>query len=96
MEEPLRRQVLVCQHRTCAKDGAAKVLAKFQQQQMVNVTVEPCGCLGLCGSGPMVLILPDNVYYWQITPQKAQIIIDQHLCNNQEIPEMMHPRLHRR
>jgi len=58
------------------------------------VTVEACGCLGLCGSGPMVLVLPDQVYYWHITPQKAQVIIEGHLRDNIAISAMMHPRLH--
>ena len=86
------RQVLVCQHRTCAKDGAAQVLATLQQQNIANVSV--CGCLGLCGSGPIVVVLPDNVYYWHVTPKKAQVIIETHLIGNVEIPSMMHPRLH--
>lgn len=88
------RKVLVCQHRTCTKDGAAKVLAILQQQKIVKVSVEACGCLGLCGSGPIVVVLPDNVYYWRVTPKKAQAIIETHLINNVEIRSMMHPRLH--
>jgi (2Fe-2S) ferredoxin len=88
------RRVLVCQHRTCTKDGAAKVLATLQQQKITNVNVEACGCLGLCGSGPMVLVLPDNIYYWHIDSQKAQAIIDTHLLGNEAIASMMHPRLH--
>lgn len=88
------RRVLVCQYRTCTKDGAGAVLATLQEQEIANVTVEACGCLGLCGSGPMVVILPDNVYYWQVTPKKAQIIIENHLLGNVSIPLMMHPRLH--
>ncbi len=88
------RQVFVCQHRTCTKDGAAKVLAAFQQQQVANVTVEACGCLGMCGSGPMVVVAPEQVYYWHVTPKKVAQIIELHLIGNTPIPEMMHPRLH--
>ena len=88
------RQVLICQHRTCTKDGAAKILEIFEQQKISNVTVKACGCMGLCGSGPMVVVLPDNVYYWQVTPQKAQAIIETHLLEDTPIQSMMHPRLH--
>ncbi|WP_258040727.1 ferredoxin [Pseudanabaena sp. BC1403] len=88
------RQVLVCQYLTCTKDGAAKVLATLQQQKIANVSVEACGCIGLCGSGPIVVVLPDNVYYWHVTPEKSQAIIEMHLLGNVEIPSMMHPRLH--
>ncbi|ELS31182.1 MULTISPECIES: (2Fe-2S) ferredoxin domain-containing protein [Pseudanabaena] len=93
MDIPARR-VLVCQHRTCKKDGAPEILAILQQQKPINVTVEVCECLGLCGSGPMVLVLPDNIYYWHITPKKIQSIIETHLLGNDTIPNLMHPRLH--
>ncbi|PZV13870.1 MAG: NADH dehydrogenase (ubiquinone) subunit [Pseudanabaena sp.] len=94
MESSPIRQILVCQHRTCTKDGAANVLAKLQQQKIVNVSVEACGCMGLCGSGPIVLVLPDNIYYWRVTPKKAEAIIEMHLIGNEAIRSMMHPRLH--
>jgi len=96
LEDPITpRRVLVCQYRTCCKDGAEQVLLALQQAQAIdNVTVEACGCLGLCGSGPMVLVLPDQVYYWQMNPEKAQKVIASHLLANEPITAMMHPRLH--
>lgn len=94
MDSPSPRQVLVCQYRTCTKDGAGQVLAALQQQKIPNVTIKSCGCLGLCGSGPIVMVLPDNVYYWHITPKKAQAIIITQLLGNTPIQSMLHPRLH--
>jgi (2Fe-2S) ferredoxin len=94
VNSPIIRKVLICQYRTCTKDGAGAVLRVFQRQQIENVVIEACGCFGLCGSGPMVLLVPDNIYYWRITPQKAQKIIETHLLENTPIASMMHPRLH--
>jgi (2Fe-2S) ferredoxin len=92
------REVLVCQYRTCKKDGSEIILNIFQQQAIanksMNISVKPCGCLGLCGSGPMVVIMPDNLYYWRVTPTKAQEIIDSHLINNSPATHLLHPRLH--
>ncbi len=90
---PVRR-LIICHHRTCTKDGADAVLAAFQKDEVENVTIETSGCMGLCGSGPMVLVLPDEIYYWHINPNKAQTIIKTHLLGNTPIPSMMHPRLH--
>jgi len=42
---------------------------------MEGITVSGCGCLGLCGSGPIVLVLPDQVYYWHVKPKDAEVII---------------------
>jgi uncharacterized protein (DUF952 family) len=65
---PARISVLVCQHLTCRKQGAAKVLAAFRNLKTPNVTYEGCGCLGNCGNGPMVFILPARIWYYLVQP----------------------------
>ena len=60
----------VCQYRTCKKQGADKVLAAFQVLPIPDVTVTASGCLGQCGNGPMVLVLPDMVWYSGVQPEK--------------------------
>jgi NADH:ubiquinone oxidoreductase subunit E len=70
-----RRQVLVCLGRTCKKDGAAGVLAALKQEAIADVEILQSGCMGQCGSGPMVLVLPDLCHYWRVTPITAQKII---------------------
>jgi uncharacterized protein (DUF952 family)/(2Fe-2S) ferredoxin len=65
---PNRISVLICQHLTCRKQGAAKVLAAFRALNTPNVTYDGCGCLGNCGNGPMVLILPARIWYYLVQP----------------------------
>lgn len=52
--------VLVCKNTTCSQQGSAKVLAAFQKQASADTLVKRSGCLGECGSGPMVLIAPTD------------------------------------
>ena len=75
------RHLLVCQNRTCRKQGSAKVLAAFQKFDIPNITVEKSGCLGKCGNGPMVLVLPEQIWYSHVQPQKVSVIIEQHLLS---------------
>jgi uncharacterized protein (DUF952 family) len=65
---PAKSSVLVCQHLTCRKQGAAKVLAAFRKLKTPNVIYEGCGCLGNCGNGPMVFILPARIWYYLVQP----------------------------
>jgi uncharacterized protein (DUF952 family)/(2Fe-2S) ferredoxin len=65
---PNRSSVLICQHLTCRKQGAAKVLAAFRNLKTPNVAYDGCGCLGNCGNGPMVLILPARIWYYLVQP----------------------------
>ena len=68
----LDRRLLVCQNRTCRKQGSAKVLAAFKTFDIPNIAVEKSGCLGKCGKGPMVLVLPEEVWYSHVIPIKFQ------------------------
>ncbi len=65
---PPKSSVLVCQHLTCRKQGAAKVLATFRALNTPNVSYEGSGCLGNCGNGPMVFILPARIWYYLVQP----------------------------
>ncbi|MBD2607556.1 (2Fe-2S) ferredoxin domain-containing protein [Scytonema hofmannii FACHB-248] len=80
--------VRVCQNRTCKKQGAAKVLAAFKASVVPGVMVTPTGCLGQCGNGPMVLVLPDRVWYSRVCPQEVPMVVEQHLLNGHEVKKM--------
>ena len=59
----MSRTVLVCQHETCPRQGAAAVLKAFKSMAPSDVEVISVGCLGECGSGPMVVVLPEEIWY---------------------------------
>lgn len=94
-EEPLKR-VLVCQNRTCRKDGAKKVLTAFRQNRVAGVEVVSCGCLGQCGSGPMVLIQPEQVWYCGVQPKEVPVVVNRHLRGNVPVEAMLYQKFHRR
>lgn len=79
MDNPLSRCVRVCQNRTCRQQGAEKVLAAFLALPLPELTISGSGCLGQCGNGPMVLILPEKVFYPRVRPEKVALLIEQHL-----------------
>ena len=72
------RLLLVCQNRTCRKQGSAKVLAAFQTFDIPNITVEKSGCLGKCGNGPMVLVLPEKVWYSHVETKNVSVIMEKY------------------
>ena len=55
---------------------------------VINVT--KTGCFGFCARGPIVEILPDKIFYTEITLNDVDKIIDKHLLKNQEIEELLY------
>jgi (2Fe-2S) ferredoxin len=89
------RRVLVCQNRTCRKQGAAKVLEAFEKLLGSEIEVVASSCLGQCGNGPMVLVIPEEVWYCGICPEEVAAVIDRHLRGGTPVKAMLYRKFHR-
>lgn len=89
-----KRCILVCQHRSCLKNGSAEVLAAFQEAETPDMTVESSGCMGQCNTGPTVRILPDEIWYWRVNPSDVPAIIEQHLQGGKPVEAKLNRRIH--
>jgi (2Fe-2S) ferredoxin len=88
------RTVLVCQNKACRKQGAAKVLAAFEAHPVSDVTAIGGKCLGQCGNGPMVLVLPEQVWYYRVHPDEVSAIVERHLQGGQPVKAILYPKFH--
>jgi (2Fe-2S) ferredoxin len=88
------KSIRVCQNRTCRKQGAKEVLAAFEVLPVPEVTVIASSCLGQCGNGPMVLVLPDMVWYCGVQASEVPVVIEQHLLGGQRVTQMLYHRFH--
>ncbi|MCL1465440.1 (2Fe-2S) ferredoxin domain-containing protein [Argonema galeatum] len=94
MPEP--RCVLICQNRSCLKNGSAEVLEAFQAAKVSGVTVESSPCMGQCSSGPTVRIVPDETWYCRIEPSDVPTIVETHLLGGKPVEAKLNPRIHLR
>ncbi|MEP0868337.1 (2Fe-2S) ferredoxin domain-containing protein [Trichocoleus desertorum AS-A10] len=88
------RRVLVCQNKSCQKQGATKVLAALQTQTTSDVQVEASSCLGQCGNGPMMLVLPEEVWYCRVQPDEVGAIAERHLKQGNPVKGMLYRKFH--
>ena len=59
------------------------------------------GCLGQCGNGPMVLVVPyppkanvAKVWYHKVRPTDVHLIAKQHLLGDRPIARLLYPAVH--
>jgi NADH:ubiquinone oxidoreductase subunit E len=71
------KTVLICQNTACRKTGSAKLLAAFSGL-LPEGSVIGCGCLGHCGNGPTVVVVPDRAWYHQVHLEQVAAIIQRH------------------
>lgn len=91
-----RRCVLVCQNRSCQRQGAEAVLTEFKAQtrEMPSVFVTASDCTGQCSSGPTVRVTPDQTWYCRVKSEDVSQIVQQHLESDQPVQGLLHPRFH--
>ncbi|KAL3342609.1 hypothetical protein AABB24_026568 [Solanum stoloniferum] len=65
-------EIRLCTERACRKQGSLDTLQVLSGIAPPFVAVNSCGCLGRCGAGPNVVVLPGAVYVKHVgTPTRA-------------------------
>ncbi|KAL2478863.1 tetratricopeptide repeat (TPR)-containing protein [Forsythia ovata] len=68
----MKIEIRVCTNRTCRKQGSLDIFQVLTGIAPPHVSVVSCGCLGRCGAGPNVVVLPKGVFLGHCgTPIKA-------------------------
>lgn len=88
-----RKQVLVCQHKSCKRAKAQAVLAAFQAHSLPDWDIVTTSCLGQCGNGPMVVVLPDGVWYGRVHPDEVPALVERHLRGGVPIQAMLYRKV---
>jgi NADH-quinone oxidoreductase subunit F len=52
-----------------------------------SVKVYETGCMGTCAVGPVMLVMPDKIFYTELTGQKVKKIINSHITGGKPIEQ---------
>lgn len=82
--------MLVCQHKTCLKQGgkaSLKALKRALKDEDLRdqVMVTKIKCLDQCGRGPVMVVYPDGVWYGGVDEEDARSIVREHLAEGRAI-----------
>lgn len=93
-----RRHILVCTGERCTSDGASQVLFdslgdKFKAAGLtagpLRVKRTRASCFAACKGGPIVCVQPDGTWYYNVTPENMDRIIEQHLCGGKPVEDLV-------
>ena len=100
--DPYARHVLVCTGGYCSPDHRGRqlysLLAILLQREGLlfgpsRVKRGETPCLGVCASGPIVVIYPEGVWYANVTPALLERIVVEHLKEGRVVEEAVFHRL---
>ncbi|MBI1298928.1 hypothetical protein GC175_28690 [bacterium] len=93
---PYGRQLFICTNGNCA--GAEDVTDLLRQlgalhrkhgmnrfSNPARIVHVPCGCLGVCTNGPILVVYPDGIWYHHVDTERLNRIYREHLLGGQPV-----------
>jgi len=93
-----RRHLLVCTGPRCAQQGESQMLfdslgEKFKAAGLdagdLRVKRSRVHCFAACKGGPVMCVQPDGTWYYNVTPQNMDRIIERHLVGGQVVEDLV-------
>ncbi len=87
-----RYQVMICAGAGCISCSCMDVKKAVEDEISLlklqkDVIVIETGCMGTCAVGPVMLILPERIFYTDLTPEIARKIIRNHISKGEILTE---------
>ncbi len=89
-----RMHLLICGGTGCQASDSAGIIANFEKLILQHglqdeVQVVKTGCFGFCAKGPIVKVLPDNVFYVEVKPEDAEEIVLEHVEKGRTVSRLL-------
>lgn len=95
---PYRRHLLLCTGPRCTVDGEAEALFNSLGERLeaadlttgeLRVKRTRTGCFAACKGGPILCVQPDGAWYYNVTADNMQRIIDEHLLGGRPVQSLL-------
>jgi (2Fe-2S) ferredoxin len=78
---------------SCTSNGTSDLYTRLQQLTRAaglgeKVRINKSGCLDQCEHGPMMVVYPEAVWYGNVGPEDAEIIVAEHLVGGRPVERL--------
>ncbi|NCC48675.1 MAG: NADH-quinone oxidoreductase subunit NuoF [Clostridia bacterium] len=89
-----RAHVLVCCGTGCTSAQSLKIIDRMEEELTASglnkeVKVVKTGCFGLCAEGPIMVVYPEGVMYYRVSPDDIREIVTEHLLKGRYVQRLM-------
>ena len=92
---PARRiELMLCTGTGCVAGGALHIRQALEGELARHglpdeVSVVPTGCNGFCGQGPLLVVLPDQIFYGSLKADDIPFLVQEHFLKGRPVPRLM-------
>lgn len=90
-----RMQLLVCGGTGCKEKQSDEIIDNLRLEIEAlalenEIQVMRTGCFGLCETGPVVKVMPDETIYIKVSPEDAPEIVNQHIVKGKKVERLLY------
>jgi len=89
---PYKHHAMMCVGKSCGENMPLlkSLKAKVKEAGLDNdIRVNRAGCLGVCEQGPIMVVHPEGVWYYDLTEEKLDRIVEEHFKNDKPVKEFI-------
>ncbi|OBR93312.1 NADP-reducing hydrogenase subunit HndC [Clostridium ragsdalei P11] len=94
-DKNIKKTLLVCGGTGCRASRSLDIVnilkTEIKNAGLENtVDVISTGCFGFCEKGPIVKVVPDNIFYVEVNTERAKLIVYEHMAKNTVVEEALY------
>ena len=93
-QQKFRLRLMICGSNDCFLTGSNALKAALEteigKQGLTDIQIVETGCIGSCSLGPVMTVLPEEIFYMKLRPEDAPELVESHLVNGNPIERLMY------
>jgi len=94
----IQRHIFICLGPDCCSEKEGKKAWDFLKTRLKQLGLSgseggvyrsKAGCLRVCTQGPIALVYPEGTWYSRMTPERLEIVIQEHLINGRVVKDFI-------
>jgi len=89
-----RLNLMLCAGTACVSNRSFKIKAALEKELVKQglsdeVLVVPTGCNGFCAVGPIMTVMPDGIFYENLSEEVIPRLVEEHFLKGRPVKELM-------
>ena len=90
-----RMHLMLCAGTGCVSSGSYKIKDALERElarhDLINeVVVVMTGCNGFCAQGPVMVVMPDEIFYQRLSEKDVPYLVEEHMLKGRPVERLMY------